>query len=129
MLSAVGPEAIEPRVARRPRLWRSWSPARVVARVGRALWMQDRALAEVRWAAVTLSAIAILALIAKLLDPADRAFDRAIVLAAPAGLAVGAVGWSRLGTPVVHHPLLRIALGPLAVLLAMQFIALLEVRL
>ena len=81
--------------------------------------MGDRALAEVRWAAITFAAMAILALVAKLIDPADANFDRALLLATPAALATFALGWSRRLDTVVHRPLVRLLLGPIAVLVAM----------
>lgn len=81
--------------------------------------MGDRALAEVRWAAITFAAMAILALVAKLIDPTDRNFDRAVLLAVPAALLLFAVGWSGRFAAIAHRPAVRLLLGPMAVLTAM----------
>ncbi len=93
-------------------------PARVLVRVARVMWLRDRALAEVRWAAITLVAMGALAILAKLLDPTDHQFDRAVVLFLPAALAAIAFGWSPGAMPLVHHIAVRRLLGPAVVVLA-----------
>lgn len=85
----------------------------------RSLWMRDRAVAELRWAAVTLSAMAILALVGKLLDPAEDAFDRALLLNTPlAFLGVG-IAWSPRASTIMGHRAIRFALGPAIVIVAL----------
>jgi diguanylate cyclase (GGDEF)-like protein len=93
-------------------------PTRVLVRVTRVMWLRDRALAEVRWAAITLVAMGALALLAKLLDPTDHQFDRAVVLFLPAAVAAIAFGWSAGAAPLVHHVAVRRLVGPSVVLIA-----------
>jgi diguanylate cyclase (GGDEF)-like protein len=91
---------------------------RVVPRVLRSMWRLDRAVAEMRWAAITLGTMAALAVLAKALDPADTQFHRAIGLALPGALLAILFGWTTLGNSIARHPAMRWALGPLVVLLA-----------
>jgi len=96
-----------------------FDPARGAILLGRGLWHGDRAVAELRWAGITFTAMAGLAIVAKLVDVADRGFDRAIVLNLLfAGLAIGA-GWSSLGPRLMARPGARWVLGPLVVAVAM----------
>ena len=94
-------------------------PGRLVARTARAMWRGDRAVAEMRWAAVTLGTMAALGVLAKGLDPADTGFDRAIGLALPGSVAALLLGWTTLGNGIARQAAVRWAIGPLVVLLAM----------
>lgn len=96
-----------------------FDPARVAILLSRALWRGDRAVAELRWAGITFAAMAALAIVAKLVDVADRGFDRAIVLNVVfAGLTIAA-GWSSVGPRLMRRPGARWLLGPLVVGVAM----------
>ncbi|MEX2184134.1 MAG: diguanylate cyclase [Chloroflexota bacterium] len=92
-------------------------PRRIGAHIARSMWMADRGLAELRWAAVTLVAMGILSLVAMILDPTDAAFHMTLLVAGPAALLAIAAGWSSAGPRLLTHRLARLALGP-AVLLA-----------
>ena len=106
----------------------SLDPARLFVSLGRWLWLRDRPVAELRWAAVAFAAMALLAVIAKVIDPADSAFDRAVMLFIPATLVTGAAAWSRWGRGVVHRRIVRLALGPAVVLVAMASSAAIDLR-
>ena len=97
---------------------RTDAPARFVARVARSLWLRDRAVAELRWAAVTLSGMALLAILAKALDPRDSSFDRSILVISPLALVTIAVAWSRWAAPMMRRRSIRFALGPVVLLVA-----------
>lgn len=81
--------------------------------------MRDRAVAELRWAAVTLLTMAVLAFVGKALDPADHAYDRALLLDAPLAVAAIALAWSRRAAGLMARPAVRMALGPAVVLVGM----------
>ncbi|MEX1173399.1 MAG: GAF domain-containing protein, partial [Chloroflexota bacterium] len=93
------------------------TPHRIGAHVARSMWLSDRGLAELRWAAVTLVAMGVLSLVAMILDPTDATFHMTLVVAGPAALLAIAAGWSSAGPRLMTHRLARLALGP-AVLLA-----------
>ncbi len=93
--------------------------ARIGVTVGRALWRADRATAELRWAGITFAAMGSLAIIARLIDVADRGYDRAIVINVPAAIVAVALGWSRLGPRLMARRGVRWAIGPLVVAMAM----------
>jgi diguanylate cyclase (GGDEF)-like protein len=98
---------------------RRLQPTRIAIVLGRTLWRGDRALAELRWAGITLAAMAALAIVAKLIDPDEVRFDRAIVLNLVfAGLAVTA-GWSSLGPRLMARQGARWLIGPFVVAVAM----------
>lgn len=97
---------------------RTDAPARLVARVARSLWLRDRAVAELRWAAVTVSVMAVLAILAKALDPRDAGFDRSILVLSPLALVAIAIGWSRWAAPLMRRRIIRLGLGPLVLLVA-----------
>lgn len=97
---------------------RTDGPARLVAHIARSLWLRDRATAELRWAGVTATAMAGLAITAKALDPADPGFDRAIVLFTPLALVLLGLGWSRFAGRLMALPRARLIPGPLLVLVA-----------
>ncbi|HEY6013312.1 MAG TPA: diguanylate cyclase [Candidatus Limnocylindrales bacterium] len=77
----------------------------------RRLWLQDRPLAELRWAAVTLAAMAFLGLVAGLLH-ASGDFGRVRLVAAPAALLVAGAAWGPWATRLAHSPAVRLWLGP-----------------
>ncbi len=119
MTTSVGQGAIDqPAPATGERIVRAHPAARLVARVAGSLWLRDRAVAELRWASVTLAAMAALALVGKVLDPTDDGFDRALVLVTPLAVATGALAWSPAASRVMALPYARIVLGPAVVLLA-----------
>lgn len=119
MWSSLDREGVDPRFAGvRPAI-RADAPARLVAQVARSFWLRDRAVAELRWAAVTLAVMAALALLAKALDPADRGFDTAIVVMTTLAVAAIALGWSSMAPAVMHRPYARQVIGPLVLLVAL----------
>jgi diguanylate cyclase (GGDEF)-like protein len=91
---------------------------RVVARLLQAMWRRDRAVAEMRWAAITLTTMGLLGLLAKAIDPADPGFHRAITLSLPAALAAVAFGWTPSGMTVARSAATRWVLGPAVVLIS-----------
>jgi diguanylate cyclase (GGDEF)-like protein len=80
-------------------------------RAVRRLWMEDRPLAELRWAAVTLGVMAVLGLVAGLLH-ASGDFGRVRLVATPAALLVAAAAWGPYATRLAHAPRVRLWLGP-----------------
>ena len=92
--------------ARGPRLGR-W-----FVRVRRALWLRDRGVVELRWAAVTLVAMCALAISAKLIDLEDHGFDLVIILLGPAAIGALAVGWSSVGPRLATKRVVRYGLEP-----------------
>ena len=92
--------------ARRPRLGR-W-----LVRMTRALWLSDRGVVELRWAALTMVTICALAISAKLVDLEGHGFDLVIVLLGPVAVGSLVVGWSSLGPRVAAHRVVRYGLGP-----------------
>ncbi len=96
-----------------------FDPARIGVAVGRALWRADRATAELRWAGITFAAMGALAIIARLIDVADRGYDRAIVFNVPAAIVAVTLGWSSFGPRLMSRPSVRWAIGPVVVAMAM----------
>jgi diguanylate cyclase (GGDEF)-like protein len=120
MTTSVGQRAIDDRTASpRDRPIRANAAARLVARVAGSLWLRDRAVAELRWAGLTVAAMAALALAGKLLDPAETGFDRAIVLFTPAAVVAIAIGWSSRASALMARPYARVLLGPSLVTFAL----------
>jgi diguanylate cyclase (GGDEF)-like protein len=83
----------------------------LVQRAIRRLWMEDRGLAELRWAAVTLGAMALLGLIAGLLH-ASGDFGRVRLVATPAALLVATGAWGPWAPRLAHSPTVRRWIGP-----------------
>lgn len=109
------------RIVRRPRfLSHRHHIAPVATRLARSLWLRDRAVAELRWASITLATMALLGLGATWLDPTSGDFDRTLLFATPAALVMGAVAWSRIATRVGRVRGVRLLVGPgiLAIALA-----------
>ena len=107
----------DPRPTAAPRATAS-APRRLAALIARTMWLRDRGLAELRWAAVTLAAIGSLALIAKFIDPSDGDFDRTLLVALPAAALAMVAGWSSVGSRVMALPGARLLLGPAVLLVA-----------
>lgn len=119
MTTSVRREAIEPHsVTPADPSIRMGAPARFVARIARSLWLRDRAVAEFRWAAVTLVAMAALAVTGKALDPGGDGFDLAIVLLSPIALVAVGAAWSPSAPAIMARRFARHALGPIVVGLA-----------
>ncbi|HYH92001.1 MAG TPA: diguanylate cyclase [Candidatus Saccharimonadales bacterium] len=118
MTTSVGPGTLDPLDDRALAPVGRWDAARIIARVGRALWMRDRAVAEVRWAAITLGTMGLLALLAKAIDPEDTQFHAAILLTWPATIVAILVGWTPFGQRLVQHRGVRMSLGPLVLIIA-----------
>ena len=90
---------------------------RLFERAIRRLWMEDRPLAELRWAAVTLGTMAFLGLVAGLLH-ASGDFGRVRLVATPAALLVAAAAWGPYATRLAHSPKVRLWLGPVVIAVA-----------
>jgi diguanylate cyclase (GGDEF)-like protein len=89
-----------------------------VVRIARSLWLRERGVAELRWAAVTLATMSLLALFATILDPVGADFVRVLYLATPAALVVGVIAWSPLASRIGRSTAIRMSLGPAVVALA-----------
>ncbi|MEA2609493.1 MAG: hypothetical protein QOJ75_1736, partial [Chloroflexota bacterium] len=86
-------------------------------RVTRKLWMRDRGLAELRWAAITIGAMALLGLVAGMVhDSGD--FDRVRLVATPAALVFAAAAWGPYANALARSRAVRLALGPAVLLVA-----------
>lgn len=92
---------------------------RLAVRVAQSLWMRDRAVAEFRWAAVTLLAMAVLAFLGKALDPTNDGYDLALLLDAPLAVVAIALAWSHRAAGIMARSAVRTALGPIVVLVGM----------
>ncbi len=93
-------------------------PHRIVVRIARSLWLRERGVAELRWAAVTLATMALLALVATALDPVGGDFVRVMLLAAPAAVLVGVAGWGPAASRIGRSMWVRMLLGPAVLLVA-----------
>jgi diguanylate cyclase (GGDEF)-like protein len=91
--------------------------APLVERMTRKLWMRDRGLAELRWAAVTLGTIALLGLVAGLLHAAGD-FDQVRIVATPAAVLVAAAAWGPYASRLGRSRAVRLSLGPAVLLVA-----------
>ena len=78
---------------------------RAFVRLTRSLSLRGREVAELRWAAVSLVAMAGLSLLAKLIDPMDPAYDRAVLVTVPAAALALAAGWAPWGARFVRRPI------------------------
>lgn len=88
-------------------------------RVARALWLPDRGVAELRWAAVTLATMALLGLGATLLDPTSGDFDRVVFFSTPVAIVVSTLAWSRVAARYGRSMGVRVLLGPLVLTVAL----------
>jgi diguanylate cyclase (GGDEF)-like protein len=93
--------------------------ARVGDRLARALWLPDRGVGELRWAAVTLATMALLGIGASWVEPGKGHFDRIIILATPLAVAFGMLGWSTAASSIGRSASVRFLLGPTVVAVAM----------
>ena len=119
MTTSVGPGAIDDHAPSAVVAVRPWRARRVVARIARSMWMRDRAVAELRWAAITLLTMACLASVGKALDPAEHGFDRALVIAWPLAVLTVGLAWSRFAPRVMHRRAIRLGLGPAIVVIGL----------
>jgi diguanylate cyclase (GGDEF)-like protein len=90
---------------------------RSIARIGRRLWPNERGLAELRWAALTLVVMAALMLIGRLLTP-PGVFDRAVLVTSVAAVIANSIAWSPLAGSLSRRPETSLVLGPAVVLVA-----------
>src|SRR6478752_3644272 len=85
----------------------------------RSMWPADRAIAEFRWAALTLGLMLALAAVAHLLaDPTGR-YGRAVVVSGVAFAIVGLLAWSPVAPRLTSNRLVRRAIGPVVLLVAL----------
>ncbi|MBI3749436.1 MAG: hypothetical protein HY262_11415, partial [Chloroflexi bacterium] len=77
----------------------------------RRLWLHDRPLAELRWAAVTLAAMALLGLLAGLLH-ASSDLSRVWLVSTTAALVMAGAAWGPYATRLAHARAVRLWLGP-----------------
>src|SRR5260221_9221318 len=89
----------------------------IAERLTRRLWMSDRGLAELRWAAVTLATMALLGLVAGLLH-ASGDFGRVRLVATPAAILLAGAAWGPYGSRLAQAPGGRRWLGPAVVAIA-----------
>ena len=108
-----------PLVTRRARPRPATGLWHAVRRLSPARWRRDRGVAELRWGAVALATMALLGVVAAMLDPTSGDFDRSILLAAPAALVVAVAAWSRSAARLGQMPLVRRSIGPAVVLVAL----------
>jgi diguanylate cyclase (GGDEF)-like protein len=91
----------------------------VASRLARVLWLPDRGVVELRWASITLAAMALLGLVAVWLDPTSGDFRGALALGAPAAILVGLLAWTRPAVRLGASPIVRLLLGPGVLAVAM----------
>lgn len=103
------------RVSRGPQL----AFRRLTVRLAASLWMRDRAVGELRWAAITVLSMAMLAFIGKSLDPAEHGFDRALLTTSPLAAVLVALAWSRRASALMSDARIRMGLGPVVVVIGM----------
>ena len=110
-------DGIATRLAGRPDRTRRVDRVNLLGRLARTLWLDDRGLSELRWAAVTLWTMVLLALMAIALDPSSGAFVRTIVLCTPAAVLVTIGAWGPFASRLGDAGLVRVLIGPAVVLL------------
>jgi diguanylate cyclase (GGDEF)-like protein len=101
----------------RPRRIRQVAP--VTGRLARTLWLRDRGVAELRWASITLFTMALLSIGARWLEPLSGDFDRMIMLTVPATVVFAVLAWSGVATRLGRSSVVRMALGPIVLIIAM----------
>ena len=79
--------------------------------------MQDRELAELRWGAITVAAMAVLGFLAGLLHASDD-FSRVRLIATPAAVILAAAAWSPYASRLAASSMVRLALGPAVIAIA-----------
>ncbi len=88
------------------------------SRLARTLWLRDRGVAEMRWAAITLAMMALLGLVGTWLDPASGDFDTSVLFALPVALIIAIVAWSPVAIRLGRSMTIRKLLGPAVLVLA-----------
>ena len=91
-----------------------WS-LHLAGRMARSLWLSERGVAELRWAAINLWTMVLLALVATILDQASGDFDRVLWLATPAALLATFAGWGPFRSTLGRSRVVRLSLGPAVV--------------
>ncbi|MGK2852435.1 MAG: diguanylate cyclase [Candidatus Limnocylindrales bacterium] len=119
MSTSIGPRVVDPAQAMADLGLRSMGLRRFAVRLAESLWMRDRAVAELRWAAITVLAMAVLGFLGKALDPAEHGFDRALLTAAPLAAALIALAWSGRAAGLMANRRIRLGLGPAVVIVGM----------
>ena len=106
---------------RRPRRGRHSVPLALRLGIGldRSIWPVDRALAELRWAALTLGVMFAIAAVAWALTGSAGGYANPVVVSGIAFVAFSAVAWAPIAPRVANQALVRQALGPLVVLIAL----------
>ena len=94
------------------------SRARIWARLNAELWPRDRGIAELRWGAMAVTIMALLGLIATLIDPAGADFVRLVVIAVPSALLLIAAGWGRSASRLARSRAVRLGVGPFVLAVA-----------
>ena len=84
----------------------------LVARISRTLWLRERGVAELRWAAITLWTFVGLGLVAVFLDPGGGDFDDLLLLATPTAALLTFAGWGPLRSRIGASRAVRLSLGP-----------------
>jgi diguanylate cyclase (GGDEF)-like protein len=113
------PGGVATRIAGRPHRTRQLQHiAPVASRVARTLWLRDRGVAELRWAAISLTTMALLGLVATWLDPGSGDFDRVLLFATPAALVATVLAWSPAASRLGRSRTVRLLLGPGVLLVA-----------
>ncbi len=85
----------------------------------RSIWPVDRALAELRWGALTLGVMFAMAAVAWAITGADGGYANSVIVSGIAFVAFSAVAWAPAAPRIANQALVRRALGPLVVLIAL----------
>ena len=81
----------------------------------RSMWPADRAIAEFRWAALTLGLMSVMTLTAHLLADPDGRYRRAALVSGLAFAIVAILAWSPFATRLTSGRVVRRAIGPIVV--------------
>jgi diguanylate cyclase (GGDEF)-like protein len=85
----------------------------------RSMWPADRAIAEFRWAALTVGLMLAMALPAHLLSDPSGGYGRAALVSGVALAIIGALAWSPLAVPLSGMRAVRRATGPVVLVVAL----------
>lgn len=110
--------SIGPNAGRPGRLRLAGPSPFVVVRIARSFWLRERAVAELRWAAVTLATMALLGASGSILDPVGGDFVRILLIATPSAIVVGVAAWSPAASRIGRSPAIRLLLGPAVLVIA-----------
>lgn len=94
------------------------SRARIWVRVYAELWPRDRGIAELRWGAMTVTIMALLGVVATLIDPYGADFVRLVVVAVPSAALLIVAGWGRSAPRLARSRAVRLAVGPFVLAVA-----------